>query len=65
MATAHVPFSVNREFMLRAIELSKKCKSETGKISPKVAAVIVRDGKIIGEAFRGSLGQANMRNTLC
>ena len=41
--------------MLRAIELARKCKSEAGKISPKVAAVIVRDGVIIGEAFRGEL----------
>jgi len=41
--------------MLRAIELARKCKSEAGKTSPKVAAIIVRDGVIIGEAFRGEL----------
>lgn len=41
--------------MLRAIELGRKCRSEAGKTSPKVAAIIVRNGVIIGEAFRGEL----------
>src|ERR1035437_924124 len=45
----------NRKLMLRAIELARKCKSEDGKTSPKVAAIIVRNGTIIGEAFRGEL----------
>jgi pyrimidine deaminase RibD-like protein len=45
----------NRKLMLRAIELARKCKSEAGKTSPKVAAIIVRNGVIIGEAFRGEL----------
>lgn len=45
----------DRDFMLRAIELSRKCKSEAGKVSPKVGAVIVRDGQIIGEAYRGEI----------
>ena len=43
----------DRDLMLRAIELSRKCQSEAGKISPKVGAVIAREGIIIGEAFRG------------
>lgn len=43
----------DRELMLRAIELSRKCQSEAGKVSPKVGAVIAREGIIIGEAFRG------------
>jgi len=43
----------DRHLMLRAIELSRKCQSEAGKISPKVGAVIAREGIIIGEAFRG------------
>jgi pyrimidine deaminase RibD-like protein len=45
----------NRKPMLRAIELARKCKSESGRISPKVAAIVARDGVVIGEAFRGEL----------
>ena len=45
----------NREFMLRAIDISRKCRNESGKISPKVGALIARDGKALGEAFRGEL----------
>lgn len=42
--------------MLRAITLARKCRSEEGKVSPKVGAVVVRDGKVIGEAYRGEIG---------
>lgn len=45
-----------REFMLRAIELSRNCKDESNRPSPKVGAVLVKQGKIIGEAYRGELG---------
>lgn len=45
-----------REFMLRAIELSRNCKDESNRPSPKVGAVLVKEGKIIGEAYRGELG---------
>jgi pyrimidine deaminase RibD-like protein len=45
----------DRDCMLKAIELARKCKSETGKSSPKVGAIIARDGQILGEAFRGEL----------
>lgn len=44
-----------RDLMLRAVSQSKSCKSEPGKVSPMVGAVIARDGRIIGEAFRGEL----------
>jgi pyrimidine deaminase RibD-like protein len=45
----------DRDLMLCAIELAKKCVTEPGKKmpSPKVGAVIARDGVIIGEAYRG------------
>src|SRR5882672_1553732 len=49
--------SRGRHFMLRAIELAKQCISEPGKVSPKVGAVLVKDGQIIGEAYRGELEQ--------
>lgn len=45
----------DRSLMLRAIELSRHCKSEAGRVSPKVGAVIAQDGVVIGEAFRGEL----------
>jgi pyrimidine deaminase RibD-like protein len=45
----------DRQLMLRAIELARKCTSERGKIAPKVGAVVVRDGVVLGEAFRGEL----------
>ena len=41
--------------MLKAIELARKCQSEAGKISPKVGAIVARDGLVMGEAFRGEL----------
>ena len=44
-----------RELMLRTIELARNCKSEPGKVSPKVAALVEKNGQIIGEAFRGEL----------
>lgn len=47
--------SSDRRLMLRAIELARNCKSESGKVSPKVGAVIARGGSIIGEAFRGEI----------
>ena len=42
--------------MLRAIEEARKCVDErTDRASPKVGAVVVRDGVLLGEAYRGEL----------
>lgn len=44
-----------RELMLLAIELAAKCVNEDGKVSPKVGAVIARDGLVLASAYRGEL----------
>lgn len=41
--------------MVRAIGIARRCLSEPGKISPKVGALVARDGVVIGTAFRGEL----------
>ncbi|MEX0667898.1 MAG: hypothetical protein WD313_06175 [Acidimicrobiia bacterium] len=48
--------ATDRDFMIKAINLARKCTSESGKISPKVGAVVAREGTPVGEAFRGELG---------
>ncbi len=44
-----------RQLMELAIEVSRNCVSEHGKISPKVGAVVARDGLVLGSAYRGEL----------
>jgi pyrimidine deaminase RibD-like protein len=41
--------------MCRAIAIARSCVSEPNKISPKVGALIARDGRLLGEAYRGEL----------
>src|SRR4051812_28226083 len=55
MASNESNLADDRAVMERAIALARLCESEPGKISPKVAAVVTRDGVVIGEAFRGEL----------
>ena len=42
-----------RAAMELAVEQARQSESEPEKISPKVGAVIVRDGAVLGKAFRG------------
>ncbi len=50
------PFLSERAIMERAVDLARQSVSEPGKIAPLVGAVVVRDGVLLGEAFRGELG---------
>jgi pyrimidine deaminase RibD-like protein/NTP pyrophosphatase (non-canonical NTP hydrolase) len=45
------------EFMKLAVEQAKKCGREPGRttVTPKVGAVVVKDGNLIGSGFRGEL----------
>jgi pyrimidine deaminase RibD-like protein len=45
----------DRDLMLHTISQARRCKSEEGKVSPKVGAAVVRDGVLIGAAYRGEL----------
>ncbi len=45
----------DRELMVQATELARRCQSEEGRTSPKVGAIVARDGVVIGEAYRGEL----------
>jgi pyrimidine deaminase RibD-like protein len=49
----------DRAFMERAVTLARMCVSEEGRVSPKVAAIVARDGVMLGEAFRGELASGN------
>lgn len=46
---------LDRALMERAVALARQCVSESGRISPKVGAVVARDGVVLGEAFRGEV----------
>lgn len=39
----------------KAIEISRSCVSEEGKITPKVGAVLIKDNEIIETAYRGEI----------
>lgn len=41
--------------MEAAVAQARRSQSESGKVSPKVGAVIVREGVVLGKAYRGEL----------
>jgi pyrimidine deaminase RibD-like protein len=43
----------DHKYMQLAIEVSKSCKSEPGKVSPMVGAVVIKDGEVVTTAYRG------------
>lgn len=43
------------EFCKRAIKISKACQNEDGRVHPKVGALASKDGKILGDAYRGEM----------
>jgi pyrimidine deaminase RibD-like protein len=43
---------VSESFLRRAIKLAEKCKPEDERVHPKVGCVIIKDGKILAEAYR-------------
>jgi pyrimidine deaminase RibD-like protein len=54
--SARTPTSESdRAFMRLAIEEARKSQSEADRVSPKVGAVVVRNGEVVGVAFRGEL----------
>ena len=53
-----------RNLMIQAIELAQNCISEPGKLSPKVAAIIVLEGKILEQVIVEKWDKVNMQNLL-
>ena len=43
-------------YMRMAIDLGKRSLAEAGKFIPKVGAVLIQNGQVLGEAFRGEMG---------
>ena len=41
--------------MVQTIDLARQCQSEVVRTSPKVGAIVARDGVLIGKAYRGEL----------
>ena len=52
-ASRTMPNDDDRRFALLAIEEARKSVAEDKRPHPKVGAVVVKDGKILGKAHRG------------
>ena len=54
------PNNVGRHHFERALELAARCQPEKpNKIVPMVGVVVVKDGEVIAEAFRGQTGSGD------
>jgi len=49
------PAEPNREFMFQAIMSARCGRSEDARPHPKVGALVVRQGSVVGTAYRGEL----------
>lgn len=47
----------DRALMEHTVDLARQSVSEPGRVSPRVGAVVSRDGFLLGGAFRGELGE--------
>ena len=47
------------EHFARAIELAERCIGEDNRPHPKVGVVIVKNGNVLAEAFRGEIGKGD------
>ena len=53
---------LDRRFMERAVEEARKSRTEAGHVPLRVGAVVVKDGKELGVAYRGEIVKAITRN---
>ena len=45
----------DRWCMELAVAQARQCVGEPGKVSPKVGAVVMQDGQLLGQAYRGEV----------
>jgi pyrimidine deaminase RibD-like protein len=56
ITASRMPLSDERPFQLMAVEEARKSVAEhDGKPRPKVGAVVVKDGQVLGKTFRGEI----------
>lgn len=64
-STSTVSLTSEREFQRLAVEEARKSESEhDGRPRPKVGAVVVKNGEVLGKAFRGEIPGCHAEYTL-
>lgn len=58
-AKREVPVSDPQEFMKLAIQVAKNSRDEDDRVHPMVGAVLVKEGKVLGTAFRNQEGKGD------